>query len=276
MCTLACASDFDCLDVDSNGLCIPTSPDATEGVCVLGCVAGDGLLGEVKCGGRLDMACLPVDTFAFCVPMCGTDDDCPDGRVCDLGFGHCVDELPPGDPIGAACDPEDGSTCSSAYCLAVGEDFGMCSGACRTGTIGCGSGNAMPEDPGEPICLALGGVGIDGDYGSCVQRCNCDLDCLHPDAKCWAIGESDEETIAEIGTVGLCIDGALADDPDFADERLGIECEDRPDPGSPEAGPPPPDGGPVLSNDSGLTSEPDAATPDPVSSSDAATAADGG
>lgn len=277
MCTLTCASDFDCLAVDSNSVCIPTSADAVDGTCVPACTPGDGLLGETKCGGRLDMACLDLDTIAICLPMCGTDADCGDGRFCDLGFGNCVDEPLSGDSIGTACDPAaEENECSTGYCLGLNDEFGMCSGACRTGTIGCGSGSAMPEDPGEPICLALGtGVGVDGDFGSCIQRCNCDLDCLHPDALCWAQGDTEEEAIAAFGTIGLCIDGAFASDPEFADERIGIECDDD-RPMMSEAGVP--DGGgntPLL--DSGPPSNPseDASQPEPAPTSDAA-ASDGG
>lgn len=230
MCSMPCSSDFDCLAVDSNGFCLPIND--TELMCVPACVPGDSLLGETKCVGRQDLACAAVSGYAFCVPMCSTDADCPDGRVCDIGFGTCVDGPLRGDPIGAACDPtEDMNTsCASGLCLGFTEEFGACSGLCRTGTIGCGSGNAMPDDPSEPICLALGNVGLNGDIGQCIQRCNCDLDCTHPDAKCFAPFDDDDDALQAFGTIGICINGDAADDPDAADLRIGIECTDGREP----------------------------------------------
>lgn len=287
MCTLSCASDFDCLAVDSNGFCLPLSD--TDAVCVPSCVAGDSLLGETKCVGRLDMACASVDatsqTFNFCVPMCGTDDDCPDGRYCDIGFGTCVDDPLSGDGVGTECDPNaDQNDCATGLCLGFSDTFGVCSGLCRTGTVGCGSGDLMPADPGEPVCLPLfSGIALDGDIGQCVQRCNCDLDCDHPDAKCFAVFGTDADGMAAIGAAGVCIDGAAADDPNNADLRIGIECTDgRESPMMSEAGVPddagsggassePKDSGPMMTPiDSGNQPEPtaqpepavDAATPD--------------
>jgi hypothetical protein len=200
-----------------------------------------------------------------------------------LSFGNCVDEPLSGDPIGAPCDPTaEASSCLGASCVSVGEGFGMCSAPCRTGTIGCGSGNQMPDDPGEPMCVPIGGVGVEGDYGACIQRCNCDLDCLHPDAKCLAGPEADDEAaIAEFGAIGICFNGALVDDPGITG-RLGIECEDddREPPtmsdsgvdgggGSPSTAP---DSGPMMSlPDSGPPSE-----PEPVPAEDAAALGDGG
>lgn len=283
MCTAACASDLDCLAIDSNGVCVPADDTGTAGVCMPGCVAGDLVSGADKCGGRLDMACLALDTISFCVPMCGSDADCAEGRFCDIGFGNCVDEPLTGDAIGSECDPAaEQSDCSSGFCLGLGAEgtFGMCSGACRTGTVGCGSGSLMPEDPGEGFCLPLGGVGLDGDFGTCIQRCNCDLDCLHPGALCWAAAETDEEAIADIGTVGFCIDGAFQDDPEFADERIGIECEDDRDPPTMTEAGVPPDGGSggssSLPMDSGSNMTPlDSGNTEPEPSPDAASA-DGG
>lgn len=273
-CTTPCTGDVECLGVDSESFCLPLTE--TEAYCVPTCTPGDALLGEIKCGGRLDMACEVLDlgvngVLSFCRPMCGSDADCGD-RFCDIGIGVCVDELPEGDGIGGACDPETGDgNCATGACLAFSENYGACSGVCRTGTIGCGSGDAMPDDPGEPICLPLfEGVGVDGDVGQCIQRCNCDLDCIHPDAACFAPFDDDDATAMQIlGTIGICINADAAEEDPMS--RIGIECEEgrtRPDPdtdggpGTVDSGPDEPnlsDSGPMMSTDSG-GEEP--ATPD--------------
>jgi hypothetical protein len=284
LCTMPCTSDFDCLAVDSNGFCLPISD--SEAICVPACVTGDTLLGETKCLGRPDLACATVQGYEFCVPMCGSDADCPEGRFCDLGGGTCVDAPAEGDPIGAACDPieEENTSCATGQCLGFTEEFGTCTGVCRTGTVGCGSGDATPSDPSEPVCLALfEGTGLDGDIGQCVQRCNCDLDCDHPDAKCLALFEAEDEAVAAgFGTLGVCINGDAADDPSAADLVVGIECEDgREPPVMSEAGADSGAGG-MSSLDSGSAPSSDASAPEPVEAgpppppADAAVSTDGG
>jgi len=95
--------------------------------------------------------------------------------------------------------------------------------------VGCGSGDTTPEDPGEPICLPLlAEIALDGDVGQCIQRCNCDLDCRHPDAKCFAPFDTEAQAISTFGTIGICINGDAADDPANADLAIGIDCESQP------------------------------------------------
>lgn len=273
MCTAACTADIDCLAIDSNGLCLQLTD--TEAYCLSSCTPGDDVLSGVKCGGRQDMACQDFGGAGLCLPTCGTDADCPSDRLCDLGLGACVDELLDGAPVGGACDPTGDSTdCESLFCLRFSETYGACTGACRTGTVGCGSGDATPEDPSEPICLPmLDGVGPDGDVGQCMQRCNCDLDCSHPDAKCFGPVD-DADGLAIFGTLGICWDGtAPVDDPTL---RLGIECEDGREPPNMSVDSGAGDSGTLDSGPSSPpVTDPDSGEPEPMMSMPDA-AADGG
>jgi hypothetical protein len=260
-CTMDCISDPSvCALTDPSALCLQLSD--TDAYCMQGCVLG----AVAKCQGRGDVACdsASIDT-GFCRPTCRSAEDCG-GRLCDLGTGACVDELPAGDPIGSECDPNaEVSSCQSQICLPMTDSFAVCSGWCNLAETGCGLDNDIPEDPGEPICTfgVLQGSGL-GDLGYCNQRCDCDLDCLHPGGRCLIVPDD----IAEVfGTDGLCVDPEFPDDdPEFI---VGRECPPGYKPGPADSG--------AGTGDSGV----DAAAPmssldatAPISEPDSATTAD--
>ncbi len=244
-CTADCYADPNvCIQEDPSAVCLQVTD--TEAFCMQGCAPGPG---ADKCQGRGDVACDGASIgVGFCRPMCRSDEDC-DGRLCDVGSGACADELPEGDPIGAECDPDAAeSTCQTGLCLPVTETFASCTGWCNLSEIGCGSDNTMPENPGEPICTfsAIQGSGP-SDLGFCNQRCDCDGDCLHPDALCLIVSEDIQ---AVLGTQGLCVDPEYPDDdPAFT---LGLECpEGRDQPMDVDAG-------------GGGDNAPDASPPEPA------------
>lgn len=220
-CAMACETDAECTERDPGSFCLGVS--ATEAFCVQGCQPG--VDSASKCHGRGDMACdARTLDVAFCRPVCRSDDDCG-GRSCDLGFGICLDEALPGVPIGAECDPNaQESECASGLCLEFTEDFAACSGWCNVSEYGCGPNSPSMETPGDPMCVwgaNLSGQVTAGDLGWCNQRCDCDGDCLHPDAKCLLV---EEELRAVFGARGLCVA------PDWevqGDEVLGAACSER-------------------------------------------------
>lgn len=222
-CSLECQDDGDCSARDPNAFCLGVSE--TSGFCVQGCQPGAD--SPNKCQGRGDMACDGVTLdVPFCRPMCRSDDDCGAGRSCDVGFGICVENPLEGEPIGAQCDPDlDGpeNGCASGLCLPFSDTFAVCTGWCNVSEYGCGPDSPTVETPGDPMCVwgaNPGGISA-GDLGFCNQRCDCDGDCLHPDAKCLLVGE---QLAGLFGASGLCVS------PDWepqAGEVLGAACPDR-------------------------------------------------
>ncbi len=192
----------------------------TEAFCLEACDIGVATVD--KCHGRSDIACDSSSLdIGFCRPTCRSDADCGDS-FCDLGTGACVDTPRPGDPIGAECDPDaTEDTCASGLCLPIVEGFAVCTGWCNLSEIGCGSDDPTPSDPGEAICTFAVEEGSGSqDLGFCMQRCNCDDDCLHPDGLCLIV-PADIQAI--LGTAGLCLDPDYPDDdPEFT---LGQQCE---------------------------------------------------
>ncbi len=200
----------------AGGICLEVND--TEAYCLEACEVGSS---ATECHGRGDTACddVSIDT-GFCRPMCGSDADCG-GRHCDVGTGACFDQAFGGDPIGAKCDPDaEVSTCASGICLPVTDTFASCSGLCNLSQVGCGSDDATPEDPGAPFCR-FGTVADSGpqDLGLCSQRCDCDDDCLHPDALCLVVPSLE----VFLGTTGLCVN------PDYlvgdSGYTLGKACQ---------------------------------------------------
>ncbi len=201
-CSLKCDTPTDCEAFDRSGRCLEF--DAGLRYCLQGCEAGATLL--TKCQGRLDISCQDSDGGGFCRPTCRGDEDC-DGRRCELGTGLCVDELSDGGEIGAECDPDDPTTCSSGLCIAFADGYFACSGLCQLGdlTAGCGR-SAAPMSPSAPACVLAPETAALGDLARCNQGCDCQDDCLHPDALCYTgpFG-SLEDGSSLFGTKGLCV-----------------------------------------------------------------------
>jgi hypothetical protein len=221
-CTATCDTDGDCETIEADAVCVGVGSQA---VCVATCLAGDS---GAKCQNRVDVACDPIVFFDFgisiCRPMCRNDEDC-DGRLCDLGSGACVSQLPDGDPIGSSCNPSlgiDESTCATGQCLpgaTPGTDgLGVCTGLCTVGAGGCGTTEGM-LDAGEPFCLPMWGGTTVGDLGLCMQSCNCDDDC---DAEGFRCGRY-PGALEGIGIEGFCFEF----DSELATEGIiefGLTC----------------------------------------------------
>lgn len=266
-CTVDCTAsvdDSDCEAVQAGSVCIPTGQRAH---CMPSC--SEGIDPGNKCKGRDDVAC---DFFRFasygvsyCRPTCGSDADC-DGRLCDLGLGTCVDELPGQDPLGSACDPNAGTnSCASGTCIRgttpATTNSGVCTGICTLGAIGCGETQSEPSSPGAPFCAPfLGNYSGVGDAGLCLQSCGCDDDCLSPDYKCLRLPD---DVAAAFGVGGMCFehDNPIGAEPGFV---LGVACPAGPDGGPGDAGgdAATSDGGPrdAASTDGSTVTELDSAT----------------
>lgn len=260
-----CSQDcFEDPTVCGAGLCLQTSDSAAY--CVEQCELG--FPDPSKCHGREDLSCTPLRAadgsfLAYCSPTCRNDADC-DGRKCDLGWGNCIDELPEGAPIGAQCEQD--SDCQTSFCypteLADGSQHAVCSGACTLGaTAGCGLAQSIAEEPGQPVCLPpISGLSA-GDLGLCQQSCNCNEQCLHPNAVC-LIFPDDSGAQSVFGTDGICIEPLDVPEEELNGLVLGRSCPPGPDmgdggmsplPDPPEAGTEPEtEPAPVV---------PDAATP---------------
>lgn len=209
-CTLPCRQSSDCTRVDPSAACSNPGPDGA-GTCLRGCLSKDPLPNEAKCLDRVDQLCLSVAALGLepfsatqrqvgvCVPQCGSDDDC-DGRLCDPVQGTCVDERPPGLPIGAACTLD--TDCAGNICSAFPSGARFCTGACSLDGLGCGYGD--DADPREAACIAPwlneGGV-TEGrqDLGLCAELCYATADCTQPDWSC------DTSRGGPPGSGGVCI-----------------------------------------------------------------------
>lgn len=235
-CTAGCETDGECAAIEADSVCVGVG---SQSVCVATCFAGSS--SEPKCHGRADVACDPMVFFDFgisiCRPMCRNDEDC-DGRLCDLGSGACVSQLPDGDPIGSSCDPSLGineSTCATGQCLPGAtpgtQDLGICTGLCTVGAGGCGTTEGM-LDAGDPFCLPVWGGTTVGDLGLCMQSCNCDEDCNAEGFRCGRYPGA----LDGIGVEGFCFEF----DSELATEgviEFGLACpETNPDGGAGDAG----------------------------------------
>jgi hypothetical protein len=154
----------------------------------------------------------------FCQPACNGDFECG-SRVCDFALGACVDPSATAGllPIGAQCDPGATTRQCDGACLRLTETYAVCSGFCRLGSPGCGS-NARSADPFAAFCLLPVGdptVYSTGDSGFCMELCDCNDQCAHPDAVC---DPFDADVASELDRSGVCVP------PDAAVDVAGISC----------------------------------------------------
>jgi hypothetical protein len=205
MCLARCLVDHNfCTAVDATAKCIVFDDAGTPmtsddlAYCLPGCKLGNQPSEADKCRGRVDLACNedPVGAGAgYCRPACRSDIDCAP-RVCDLKTGLCGDAAPSGDPIGAACDPND-SRCAGG-CVPQGRSYAECGGVCSYDTEGCGQKGDPPLDYWCSIAAAKGSG--PGDLGYCAKLCDCDGDCQRADAVC----EPRSDLMAKAGRHGVC------------------------------------------------------------------------
>ena len=260
-CTLDCAAGGDalCQENSSGAICVETGVTA---LCWQGCETQL----ENQCQGREDVSCDDITlsnattTVGFCRPLCLNDADCGDGLFCSVSDGVCLAEEPPGKAVGEQCDPDVAGECAG-FCLPFTEDYAACSGLCNIGAIGCG-GSAESEVPGEPVCEFpfSPGAGI-GDLARCIQGCECDADCSHPDARCAPLAPAEQLDDARdfYGSTGFCLEEGLAAEARGVTEFLE-ECPDRPDVGAPMSSVPAEAG--VADAGDAVAPAPDAVAPD--------------
>lgn len=186
-CTKDCETDSDC----DGGTCL-----SFDGVseCFLDCEIGPALeflddpLDENKCHGREDVRCTPITGAGdVCIPTCGSDQQCPNGRVCDPRFRVCVDSGAEntGDPNGGPCDPNASEPTCAGTCVNFTSGVTMCSNSCVLG------GDVDAYDCGgltEGLCVFRPSDNGPGDYGFCSPACKQHDECNNPDWWCFGIG----------------------------------------------------------------------------------------
>ncbi len=224
MCTVECTDDADC---PQGSLCL-----TDVGMCLEACTLGPG----EKCRNRADLACMPVarlqgdatctddsdcsgdgvcsngecrELVTACWFSCAGDFDCDPGLRCDFASGLCTDvELGP-DPIGAECDPDAAEDTCNGLCMPFIDEnaeplYSACFGGCTFGRLeGCGWDGTGPADA---ACLVPRYVDGDiGDLGQCVALCDCNAECAHPDAACFAFAELGAAELEDVfGRRGIC------------------------------------------------------------------------
>jgi hypothetical protein len=238
-CSAECTADATiCTPFDPAALCYPFQNG--KAFCLKGCTYGPDqyeTFDPAKCEGREDVACGPVVTFVdgkkvtpACAPSCNSDTDC-DGLWCDPLWGLCSATPLEGAQTGAECTfsneiRECKGACKPAYDPNGDIYTFYCADRCTYGAVpSCGW--AGPGDvPADAYCLAslspiveAGGPSA-GDKGLCMQLCDCNSDCLHPDFVClpWGPDEPYESLLGRAGHCGppFWTDGATS---------AGIACE---------------------------------------------------
>ena len=166
-----------------------------NGVCVQSCTLGPALmfinddLDPTKCFGRDDVRCQALDMVTnACVPTCGSDSQCPAGRVCDPRLRVCTDKATMGKPTGAKCNPMANPPECSGTCVSFGGGNTACSNACVLGAIAqdiVKSPNCGGITTG--ICAyTIMGNGA-GDFGFCAPACTAHDQCQNPTFWCQGV-----------------------------------------------------------------------------------------
>jgi hypothetical protein len=203
-CTKSCTKDGDC---GASGACL-TDPTGGMGRCVLTCTQGpalmhinDPIMDNSKCLARPDVACEQLSmTQSACVPLCGSDSQCPNGMHCDPRAAVCVQAANPGLANGKTCDPnpDGGAPACAGQCLTIGLGSSPDAGTASV----CSQGCVLGVDPltmnlptkwtacggiQNGLCSYLAsGVGA-GDEGACTNACSKQDDCNNPNFFCFGI-----------------------------------------------------------------------------------------
>jgi hypothetical protein len=215
-CTFDCTEPADCEALDPLSTCVGAGPNGGR-VCFRTCLSKDPEPGEAKCLNRPDLVCnsvaaLGVEVFnnerqdGVCAPRCGSDAECPEGRVCHRQGGVCTPLPAPGSSSGARCEFDndcDGQMCENRD----DEGIGTCTAPCVAGVLsGCGFASDAPVR--EVACLsvlvAAGGFseGI-GDVGVCRELCDVVTDCQRANDG-FICRELRPESAAFFGRSGAC------------------------------------------------------------------------
>jgi hypothetical protein len=198
-CTAACSGDADCASL--GGVCLQIDP-GQSGRCTLPCTIGPAInsvaslfdpLDPTKCLGREDLRCgKATGDIGKCLPTCGEDAQCHDGRSCDPRLAVCVSKPSTGDAIGSTCDPMATDTSCAGLCVGFNSGVAMCSSRCVLGgeklqTSDCGG-------PAHGICAFRPAANGPGDAGYCSPSCGAQSDCQTPNFWCFDIAGVSEQT----------------------------------------------------------------------------------
>jgi hypothetical protein len=217
-CTFSCSREADdCATHDAQSFCAPIGPEEA-GYCIRTCLSQDPEPGEAKCLNRTDVVCVSVaadgyEPFngqrqaGYCRPLCGSDADCPAGRVCHAQGHICTDGQIPGASIGAACSLD--SDCSGYACEdRNAEGIGVCTATCVLGSLsGCGYGHDVAARGAAcltPLVAANRFSEGVGDLGLCREVCNVNEDCQQAG---WVCTPLNPEAAEFFGVTGACIPG---------------------------------------------------------------------
>jgi hypothetical protein len=214
-CTFSCVDTPDCAAHDPWSRCVPLGPN--DGLyCIRTCLSQDAEPGEAKCLNRPDLAC--VSTAAdgvelisadrqpgYCAPRCGSNDECPLGRVCHRQGGVCTDLPSPGAPVGSSCALT--TDCDGRMCEDRVDGVGVCTARCVLGSLsGCGYGaTSSSRDVGCVTPLVSAGRFSEGpgDLGLCQELCDVDADCLR-NTTGFACRPLNQALAAFLGRSGAC------------------------------------------------------------------------
>jgi hypothetical protein len=209
--------DDDCDERDPQSFCAPLGPEGA-GYCLRTCLSLDPDPGEAKCLNRPDLVCVSraasgseqfngTRQLGYCEPQCGSDDECPAGRVCHAQAGICTDAQVPGAPIGGSCSID--ADCASNTCEDQNEEnIGLCTADCTLGALS-GCGYAQDADPRKAGCLtpqiASGrfSEGV-GDLGFCRELCDLPEDCVRA-SEGWVCAPINAGAQEFFGRTGACV-----------------------------------------------------------------------
>lgn len=218
-CTFTCTDTSDCTERDPSSVCSPVGPDETS-VCIRTCLSKAPEPGEAKCLNRTDVVCLSVVAagqeplsadrqVGFCAPRCGSDEDCPNGRLCHRQGGICTDFPAPGEPVGSACQLD--SNCDGQACEDRIDGVGTCTASCVLGALsGCGYGaSATARDAAcvTPVVSAGGFSEGPGDAGLCLELCDEATDCQQA-ASGFVCVPLNDQLSTFFGRLGACARGS--------------------------------------------------------------------
>jgi hypothetical protein len=179
---------------DPQSECAALGPEGSL-FCTRTCLSKDAEVGEGKCLNRTDVVCLSEVTSGvplaverqsgLCIPFCGSDEDCPEGRYCHRQGGFCTDFISPGASIGSACTIDadcDGNNCEDRDDAGVG----VCTANCVLGSLsGCGYGRDVESRDAAcvvPVVAAGRFSEGPGDLGLCLELCDVPEDCQQASA----------------------------------------------------------------------------------------------
>lgn len=224
-CTQECLVDADCPGMGSR---CNQGGDDTIGHCFLGCTIGPNNtnsfdnLNSNKCHGRQYVGCRRLGDDEVCVPTCGDDSQCPDGRICGRA-GACTDAEQAGAPAGTACDPDAADPECHDTCASFTSGFGMCTKRCVLGLID-GNTESLDCDGGthSGFCSFRPNDHGAGDNAFCAPACTDHSTCPSPNFWCHSTNYTGDNGLC-FGT-DECPNGNECD-PNSGDVCTEVNCD---------------------------------------------------